>query len=414
MPENTTRDTGGQTGLKRFARLLAVFVAGLSLGAAICGLYYYRFILKGHAGTCIGAPAVTDVKTCVPGPWGQLDYVTITLEIPKVWTSIEAYTGAATRWFLGDMSPEQITEIFQFAGLSSPQIESLMASAEAEPGRGIFLTPPEGTILDLAPSARSYIYSILSKFAENPDFCDPHRYLTENFDRWIGESALPPETLSAIRQLTIHRGRISLFSDVNLALATLKTFPEKQKLLQLLSQQTTLMPILNITPESDIEALARYWGTGNRQEEILALMESLKRAPHGGQIDIVYLLPPFVRERIYTYPRKTQPPYPDCHYTSLNFLNSVPDERFLDMSYVHSVVLNDYNLVKDNFQLGDLILFRTPNDEVVHTCNFIADDIVFTKNGQSRGRPWVLMHMQDVIDMYSAGDPLNMVVLRHK
>ena len=90
------------------------------------------------------------------------------------------------------------------------------------------------------------------------------------------------------------------------------------------------------------------------------------------------------------------------------------DESFMDMSHVHSAILGDYRLVKDNFQLGDVILFRKSDDEVVHACNFIADDIVFTKNGQSRGRPWVLMHMQDVIDMYSAGDPLNMVVLRHK
>ena len=414
MPENTTRDTGGRTGLKRFARPLAVFVVGLLVGAAICGSYYYRYVLKGHASRCIGAPAVEDMNTCAPGPWGQLDYVTITLEIPKVWTSIEAYTGAPTRWFFDGMSPEQVTAVFQSAGLGSPQIDGLMASAEADPdGHGMFLTPPESTILGLDPGARSYIYSILNKFPENSAVRDPHRYLTANFDRWMDESTLPPETLSAVRQLTVRRGRVSLFSDVNLALATLNTFPEKQKLLQLLSRQTTLMPTLNITPESDIEALARYWGDGSRREEILALMESLRRAPHGGQIDIVYLLPPFVRERIYTYPRKTQPPYPDCHYTSMNFFNSEADESFMDMSHVHSAILGDYRLVKDNFQLGDVILFRKSDDEVVHACNFIADDIVFTKNGQSRGRPWVLMHMQDVIDMYSAGDPLNMVVLRH-
>lgn len=409
MLENTTRDTGNLTSFKRFARLLAVFVAGILLGAAVFGLYYCCGSLKGHADKS------EDVGICAPGPWGQLDYVTITLEIPKVWTSIEAYTGAPTRWFFGDMSPEQVAEVFRSAGLSSPQLDALMASAESDPGnRGIFLTPPESVILALEPGARSYIYSILGKFSENPAFCEPHRYLTENFDRWLDESTLPPETLSVVRRLTVHRGRISLFSDVRLALSTLSAFQEKQKLLQLLSRQTTLMPTLNITPESDIEALARYWSSGARQEEILALMESLKRAPHGGQIDVVYLLPPFVRERIYTYARKTQPPYPDCHYTSMNFFNAEEDKTFLDMSHVHSTILKDYRLVKDGFQLGDLILFRKPNDEVVHACNFIADNIVFTKNGQSRGRPWVLMHMQDVIDMYSSGDSLNMIVLRRK
>jgi hypothetical protein len=388
--------------------MLGVFVAGISLGAAVFGLCHYRGSLKGHTSN------LEDVNMCAPGPWGQINYVTITLEIPKVWTSIEAYTGAPTRWFFGGMSPEQVRETFQTAGLGAAQIDTMMASAEADPGRGIFLTPPESAILGLDPGARSYIYSILGKFSENPAFREPHRYLTVNFDRWLDESTLPPETIAVIRRLTIHRGRISLFSDVRLALSTLTTFPEKQKLLQILSRQTTLMPTLNVTPESDIEALAQYWSAGTRQEEILALMESLKRAPGGGQIDIVYLLPPFVRERIYTYPRKTQPPYPDCHYTSMNFFNSEEDNRFLNMPDIHKAVLNDYAVVKDNFHLGDLILFRKPDDEVIHACNYIADDIVFTKNGQSRGRPWVLMHMQDVIDMYSAGDSLNLIVLRRK
>ena len=415
MLENPTRDTGSQPGLKRFARFLAIFVSGIALGTIVCGLYYYRCFLNGHAGKCICFPDSTGVRTCAPGPWGQLEYVTITLEIPKVWTSVDAYTGAPTRWFFGGMSPEKVETTLRSAGLGDPQINALMTSAEADSGgRGVFLTPPESMILGLDPGARSYIYSILSNFPENPTIRDPHRYLTANFNQWLDESALPPETLSIIRQLTVQRGRVSIFSDVRLALSTLKTFPEKQKLLQILSRQTTLMPTLNITPESDIEALARYWSAGTRQEEVLALMESLKRPPLGGQVDIVYLLPPFVRERVYTYPRKTQPPYPDCHYTSMNFFNPESDERFMDMPYVHSTVLRDYKLVKDSFQLGDLILFRKPDDEVVHACNFIADDIVFTKNGQSRGRPWVLMHLQDVLDMYSSGEPLNMVVLRRK
>jgi hypothetical protein len=408
MPENTTRDTGMRTGLKHFAWLLAVFAAGILTGAAIFSWRFCSRPPQGHVDNHDG------MNTCSPGPWGQLEYVTITLEIPKVWTSIDAYTGAPTRWFFGGMSPEQVVEVLRSAGLGNPQIEALMSSAEANPGRGIYLTPPESTILDLDPKARSYIYSVLAKFPENPAIREPQRYLTVNFNRWLDESTLPPEAVSIIRKLTIQRGRISLFSDVRLALSTLSSFPEKQKLLQLLSRQTTLMPTLNITPESDIEALARYWSAGARQDETLALMESLKRAPRGGQIDVVYLLPPFVRERIYTYPRKTQPPYPDCHYTSMNFFNAEADEQFMDMSYVHGAVLKDYALVKDSFQLGDLILFRKPDDEVVHACNFIADDIVFTKNGQSRGRPWVLMHMQDVLDMYSAGDALNMVVLRRR
>lgn len=396
----------------RFLKVFLLLAAGIVLGGLFCPVGLRLF--PSTRLPCWPEPhGKSEVRECSPGPWGDLGYVTVTLEIPKAWTSVEAYTGAPTRWFFGDMKPEQIIDALAEAGLNAQQINVLMASAEASSdGSGTQLSPPEDMIIGLDPRARSYIYSVLSRFPENRYYRDPHRYLTANFNRWLDESGLPASTVKLIRQLAYQRGRVTLFSDVKLALASLDSFADKQRLLQILSRQTTLMPVLHVGPGADTAGLAQYWGVGGREAEVGALLESLKRSPGGGGVDILYLLPSFVRERIYTYPRKATAPFPDCHYSSMNFFNAEPDERYTDMQFVRDAVKRRYGLVTSDFRLGDLILLRDSNDEVVHSCSFIAHDIVFTKNGSSRGRPWVLMHLQDVIDRYATRSPQDMCVLR--
>jgi hypothetical protein len=401
----------GNKGARVLGMLLTLCV-GAFLGGVICTTSH-RFFPKLTLPCCPQPVAQDEVLHCAVGPWGDLNYVMITLEIPKVWTSIEAYTGTPIKWFFGNMTPAQVVDVCQSAGLGAADIQSLLASAEASTQpKGTTVSPPDDLILGLDQRARSYIYSVLSNYPENTDYRDPHRYLSVNFNRWLGESPLPAKTLSILRQLAYQRGRITLFSDVRLALASLDSFTDKQKLLQLLSRQTTLMPVLHVAPDSDTEGLAKYWGRGGREAEVGALMDSVKRSREGGTIDILYLLPPFVRERVYTYPRKTVGPFPDCHYTSINFFNAVPDERFTDVQRVRETVMKQYRMVESGFQLGDLIILRNSSSDVVHSCNYVADDIVFTKNGSSRGRPWVLMHLQDVIDMYSTRGPVDMRVLR--
>lgn len=406
-----TTQTRGHRGA-RAAGVAFLLLLGALLGIGAVALHH-RFFPYSRLYSAMRHSPGPEIHDAAPGPWGDLEYTTVTLEIPRVWTSLDAYTGTPTRWFFGGMTPTQVAEALQASGLTPPQIEILLSSAEGsrEPP-GTYLSPRDDLVLGLSAGSRSYIYSLLSQFPENRDHRDPHRYLAENFNRWLGESSLAPAILAALRQLAYQRGRIMLFSDTKLALAQTDVFTEKQKLIQLLSRQTTLMPILRVSPDADVERLARYWGARGREAEVQSLLESLQRSPHGGMIDILYLLPGFVRDRLYTYPRKSVEPFPDCHYTSANFFNAEPDEKYADMQKVRAAVMSDYGLVTGDFQLGDLILLRDERSEVVHSCNYVADDIVFTKNGTSRGRPWVLMHLQDVIDMYSVRGPVDLRVLR--
>jgi hypothetical protein len=68
--------------------------------------------------------------------------------------------------------------------------------------------------------------------------------------------------------------------------------------------------------------------------------------------------------------------------------------------------------------LGDLLLLSARNEAVVHAAVYVADDLVFTKNGESYTQPWILMRMADMIDTYNVryptGGPLTTVCFRLK
>jgi hypothetical protein len=49
----------------------------------------------------------------------------------------------------------------------------------------------------------------------------------------------------------------------------------------------------------------------------------------------------------------------------------------------------------------------------VHMCVYVADDIVFTKNGYAPREPWVLMRERDMMIHYSPKKPLSRAVFRH-
>ena len=38
----------------------------------------------------------------------------------------------------------------------------------------------------------------------------------------------------------------------------------------------------------------------------------------------------------------------------------------------------------------------------MHVAVYVADDIVFTKNGFHYTQPWILMHLKDMLETYAA------------
>jgi hypothetical protein len=122
------------------------------------------------------------------------------------------------------------------------------------------------------------------------------------------------------------------------------------------------------------------------------------------------LLPPFARERLYRYRYPGDPPGANCHFSALNFFEATMDPRLTNMAVCAEILQRDYAPAEDAPRLGDVVLLLAPDGEVVHTCNVVAGELVFSKNGIGEGQPWVITPLSRAIQTYAQERP---VTVRH-
>ena len=201
-------------------------------------------------------------------------------------------------------------------------------------------------------------------------------------------------------------GDIMHFADAEIVRARIPDTLERQRLAKALLRQSTMLVRLSVDKSSEIQELAEYWGRGGRSTDIRPLLESVAGADSSeSSIDIVHLLPAFARNRLYRYPKLTAADLDNrtlanCLWSSLNFFAAVPDDRFLDLNASLASLRSDYHIVESNHQLGDVIALLDAEGDLFHVVVYLADDLVFTKNGTSPVSPWTIMPLQRVKDYY--------------
>jgi hypothetical protein len=355
--------------------------------------------------TAATAPA-DDVVACKPGPWGKLEYTRILIEPPEEFILAD-YTRTEIRpWFFKGYSVEALDALFSGAGLEPAQHKYLADPVHREIRTdAIVITPDRDLILGLSTAARAKIYGALSAFPENISQQNPYRLRSDAVDGWLEDADLPADVIALTRKLFYQRGTATCFSDEAIVLPMLSTASQRTKYIKVLSRKTALVVQLRVGAEENVEPLVAYWGVGGRSKDLKPLLQSVARRPKGGTIDIVHLVPRFARLLVYTFPLPSERPIDanhDCHWTSFNFQNELPDERFSNLEYVHQVLFDQYYPVLGEPKLGDIIMFVRPDGVVAHSCVYIADDIVFTKNGPAFSVPWLLTRLADVQAFYAA------------
>jgi hypothetical protein len=358
-----------------------------------------------------------------PGTWGRLLYVHMMIDIPDEFVVVPPADQAPVRWFFKDYSKERVIELLKSAEISQARIDkSLPDSAWKSQAEGTWLTPGDELILGLSPEARSKIYSVLVAFKENDDQLDPVWFRPETLDKQLDESGLAAPSIKLLKSLLYRNGSsLLLFADKDSALRQLPNDSEKRLFIKTISRKSTLMARLKIDADTNIDALSGYWDVGGRHKDILPLMRSLQRVEGGLNMSIIYLLPHFMREHLYTYPFPSSDPQAtkqDCFWSAFNTFNSQPDDRFSDMDYARQVLLTDYYNIAQPSQLGDLVFLSGSDNQALHAAVYVADDVVFTKNGFHCTQPWILMHLKDMVETYAArvppGKQLNVVYYRRK
>lgn len=149
---------------------------------------------------------------------------------------------------------------------------------------------------------------------------------------------------------------------------------------------------LVLRSDTDLEFIIRYWSGGLRQKSLRTLLENAK--PRGAEtvrLDVVHLLSPFLRALAYTYPLPGDPPR-DCHWTTLNFFENLPfDDRYLDPDVVQQAFSARFERIgRKSARYGDVVALVDDRGLVNHTAIYLAEDLVFSKNGNTLYSPGII------------------------
>ncbi len=200
-----------------------------------------------------------------------------------------------------------------------------------------------------------------------------------------------------------------LFADFEPATRCLPSDAERKHFMKAVSRKRAVLARLRLDPDADVEKIAQYWGIAGRRKDVLPLLEALHRVERDCTLNVVCLLPSFARDRLYRYPFAAPDANgvkEDCYWSAFNFFNNTPDNRINDFSYMGEVLRRDYYRIEGPSQLGDLIFLAVGAEKnAIHVAAYVADDLVFTKNGEDLRQPWMLMHMADMIESYAVKYP---------
>ncbi len=298
-----------------------------------------------------------------PGPWGQMGFRPITIGLPDEYVFVPPADRPPVRWFFHGYSRKEAVDFLKSAGITPAQ-RALIEKAEwkSEPD-GAAVEPGDEFILSLSSTSRAKIYTELIEFEENSRQVDPVWFQTGHVNEHLKDSGLASSSLDLLKGLLYPQGTsLSLFADFLPALRRLPDDRERRLLMNAVSRKRTLLADLHVTANSNLEAIIDYWSIGGRKKDIAPLLQSLRREGDA-HVNIVCLIPPFARERLYTYPlasdTDTANVKQDTFWTAMNFFSEHPDNRVNDMNYLRELLKTDYTPINQPTQLGDVLFLAT-------------------------------------------------------
>lgn len=272
----------------------------------------------------------------------------------------------------------------------------------------------------MTPAMREAIYPLLATSSTDQFYTFPILMTTKTVKEWFCGSKLRPDLVEKIRSMSYKRGDAIGFSDVAALLNYAQSERDARNIFKSLLRTRSLMIQLELIEGQDTEPLVDYWTSGvlRRRKDIEPIIESAFGTQGLNQLELSHLLPPIPRKLLYTYPGSNYTfngTLPDCHWTTLNFFNHEPHEYLLDTRFVDTFVQERCVPAPPPTKFGDLLFMIDPKTGgLLHSCVYLADDFVFTKNGRNAISPWVVMKFKDVAALYSRDSNLLLHAFRLK
>ena len=402
-------------------RLTQTGLIALCVSLIVASSLLTHFLGSHNASTSTDAAgAVSDPPP--PGelpPWGELITLDIDLEQPEEYVSFETTTDRITTWSFTNCTLNQTREILVNSGMSTGLIETTLAAKNVEDTpKATLVRPGDEVVIALPKEVRAKLYSILAQWPENRYMANPYHLPSGDFSAVLTNKDVLPAALEVLKKLTYLKAGKRVFSDPEVVLHQLATAEGRLHLMKMLTYQTAVLARLRLRPNSDVDKLLGYWGAmpGVRSKDLRPLLDSVRRTEEGGTISLLYFLPPFARERLYTFPLPTEAGdvKMDCHWSAMNFFNDVPDPRFQDNAYASNYIKENCYQIGKPSMVGDLVFLLNSKSEVIHSAVYIADDLVFTKNGINFAQPWILMRIPNMCEVFTSGEEPKVAYYRRK
>lgn len=341
------------------------------------------------------------------GPWGRLQCYYFYLEAPESVVSRAPTPDTQTRWRIPEDEYSEFERLISDTELSNDLVSPLFNPRGVIRRNGIVNLFPSAALIEAMTQVdRQRIYSVLAGYPFNEFYEYPIFFLGGDVDAWAKDSGLREDLVAVIRHLSYQRGDTLAFSDIPLLLGMAHSASEAQFIKKKLTRTRTVIARLEINGQTDIQKMLDYWATGLnlRRKELEPLFTATAAQPGIDYLDLLHVIPALPRKLLYTFPGDdftTHIRFPDCHWTTLNFFNFTAQDYYLDSHLAASAVLEDFQQIEPPFRFGDVLMFVNPGGSAYHSCVYLADDLVYTKNGANPLIPWVILELKDLQRMYN-------------
>jgi hypothetical protein len=343
-----------------------------------------------------------------PGPWGDVEYLPITIAPPRKLLRVQAIEDQAVHWYFPRATQADFAGLLTQLDLSD-DVRNRMLSPKvlSVHPQGIRIDPPCELVRDLGVPARKKLYEIMANHTEN----NPQRWefltdYTNSFSRF----GVTRATASVLNDVSIEHGRHMVTYSMTCVLAQIEDDEEKTGLIKALSQQNSMLVRIRVGPKTDVAALAAYWGKGMWTTDVEAILESIKQRPDGGVVNILEMLPPIPAALMHSYPAPHNfmagpEVIKNCSWTAFNFFRDTPRPEYSSEDFVLQTLAEDYYPVLSDPRYGDIAVFLTPERTMRHVAVYLAGNLFYTKNGNNPWHPWVYSTTEDLLENFSFGLP---------
>jgi hypothetical protein len=357
-----------------------------------------------------GAPLDPAWVPGTKGPWGNIETMRFSIDIPDEFVFVPPPGQPPVRWNFPGYEKSHALAKLRSLGVPDEEVKKLDDAIWNSEGGMASVEPGDRLILSLSPEVRAKLYELLVVFPQNARAIDPIWFRPGTVDWRLKESGLAAESIGLLKRLLYPQGKnLLLFADFEPALRALPDEAERRRFMKAVSRKQAVLARVKLEHGADIDRLSDYWGIGGRKKDVLPLLAALARAEKGDDPNVVCLLPTFARDHLYRHPfsPSDRGVKEDCFWSAFNFFNEIPDNSFNDLGHVREVLDREYAQITnpEHLQLGDLVFLAAANKTVIHVATYVADDLVFTKNGEDFRQPWLLMHMADMVDTYAVKYP---------